>query len=107
MTLNAISLSAVTRARIEASLGATITLTGRTVSATDPAAGTTTYAVPSRTAGQRYEVAVTGNHLGVTLSCSCPAGQNGRGCWHVGLTLLALDGEAEVRVPVRRARKAA
>ena len=93
MTLNAISAQSVTRARIEASLGAVATRTGRTVSASDPAAGTTTYAVPSRTPGQSYEVAVTGNANGVVVSCSCPAGQNSRACWHVGLVTLAMEGQ--------------
>jgi hypothetical protein len=97
MTLNAITLQSVTRARIEASLGAVATRTGRTVSATDAAAGSTTYAVPSRTPGQAHEVVVTGTAHGVFVSCSCPAGQHSRPCWHVGLVTLALEEAADRR----------
>jgi uncharacterized Zn finger protein len=103
MTLNAITLQAVTRARIEASLGAVATRTGRTISATDAAASTTTYAVPSRTPGQSYEVAVTGNSAGVVVSCNCPAGQHSRPCWHVGLVTLAMEESQAAPVRVGRA----
>ncbi len=97
MVFNDITLQSVTRARIEASLGAVATRTGRTVSATDPAAGTTTYSVPSRDRRTTHEVVVTGNANGLVISCSCPAGLHSRPCWHAGLTLLAIEEAAERR----------
>ena len=93
MTLNAITAQAVTRARVEHSLGARAHLAGRTASATDPASGTRFYHVPARDQAHHYEVTVTGNSNGVVVSCSCPAGQNSRACWHVGLVTLAMEGQ--------------
>jgi hypothetical protein len=104
MVFNDVNATAVVRARIEASLGAVATFLARTVSATDAAASTVVYSAPSRTPGQSYEVAVTGNQWGITLSCNCPAGQNSRPCWHAGLVTLAMEEEA--RRPVRVGRAA-
>jgi len=91
MTLNAITAQAVTRARVEHSLGARATLAGRTASATDPASGTRFYHVPARDQTHHYEVTVTGTSNGVTIFCGCPAGQHARPCWHVGLVTLAME----------------
>lgn len=106
MTLNAVTATAVTRARIEASMGAVASQVGRAVSATDPAAGTTTYAVPSRDGRDQHRVALTANAAGLSVACDCQAGRSGRACWHAGLIVLILDGECAVRVPVRRRRAA-
>lgn len=106
MVITEIAPAAVTRARVEVSLGATITRSGRYASATDPAAATTYYHVPSRDGAHTHEVVVTGTASGVQCGCSCPAGEMGRACWHVGLAALALAGEVEARLPRRMARAA-
>ncbi len=41
----------------------------------------------------------TGSASGVTLQCQCKAGVHSRACWHVGLVLMALDGEVEIKKP--------
>lgn len=98
MNINDITPAAVTRARVEVSLGADVIERRVARSATDPAASTTYYHIPSRDGRGLHEVTVTATRDGISLQCDCRAGVAGRACWHLGAAVLVLDGECPVRV---------
>lgn len=65
----------------------------------------TTATIPSRTVpGAAYTVTL---HDSGAASCSCPAGQHGRPCWHVKAVKLAAGERAAARRQDAEARMAA